>query len=178
MKSSWLPGANYIYITLLMFLFCGFQSTFWFSLFRTIPAPPLWLISIIYISLYRRIVPGFLFVYFLGLIALAFTLMPLKMMMLSLFVLAVFLHFLKRRIFWSGQGYFIMVATGAVFIYNFIYLALSKSFEANLIDWNLGDRFIQIGMTPLFSIFVYKVFYKIDLKTEFLDQVESGGLEV
>lgn len=178
MKSSWLPGANFIYITLLMLLFCGFQTTFWFSIFRTIPAPPLWLIAIIYVALYRRIFSSFLFIYFLGLIALSFTLMPLKMMMMSLFLLTTFLHFMKRRIFWSGQGYFVMVSTGAVFFYNIIYLILSKSLESNLIDWNLTDRIIQIGMTPFFSVFVYKILYRLDFKTEFLDQVESGGLEV
>lgn len=100
------------------------------------------------------------------------------MLVLSLFIQTSMIHFVKRRVYWSGHVYFVLMASIFVTIYHFIYFLLSKSLEPNLISWNLLDRFLQIGMTPFFALLIYRLLTFIDNKTELTDQIESGGIEV
>ncbi len=114
---------------LLTLIACGFQTTFWPELFGQLTAPPVWLVMVIWLSLYRTERPTILLLYAMGFCAALFSAMPLKMMLFSLLFLHFLLRFAKERFFWSGAGYFTLASALGVLGFHLIYLSLSNMME-------------------------------------------------
>lgn len=147
---------------ILMILLCGFQTSFWFQIFGWLSAPPLWLLLIVYISLYRRSTTTVLWVYFLGFLASAFTLAPLKMIWCSLLLLYLLIVFVKARVFWGGPGYFALVSTASVATFQLTYWILSHLLEPNPVPMLPLERLTQILLTPLFSFPIHWLMSRLE----------------
>lgn len=142
----------------LVFLFaCALQTTVWPDWLGTFPPPPLWLLIILFLSLYRPEMGTILFLYFLGLLASSFTAMPLKMMLFSILILHIAVAVARERIFWSGVGYFVLAATSGVTVFHITYLILSRLLEPEPAAWLVWERLVQILLAIPFSGLVYTV---------------------
>jgi hypothetical protein len=97
---------NFILLALSMMVLCALQTSFWFQLFGSVPAPLLWINLLIYIALYRKPALAICVIYALGYVAISFTLMPLKMMFVNLAILFTLVYLIKSRFFWAGSGYY------------------------------------------------------------------------
>jgi cell shape-determining protein MreD len=142
----------------LVFLFaCALQTTVWPDWLGTFPPPPLWLLIIIYLSLYRPEMTTILFLYFLGLLASSFTAMPLKMMLFTILIVHIAVAIARERVFWSGVGYFVLAATSSVAVFHVAYWILSHLLEPEPAAWLIWERLAQVLLAIPFAGIVYTV---------------------
>lgn len=162
----------------MMMVLCGLETTFWFQLFGSVPAPLLWINLLIYIALYRKPTLAICVIYALGYIATSFTLMPLKMMFVNLAILFTLVYLIKSRFFWAGSGYYtIMCLFGAV-AHHLTYFLTSLLLEPSHTAFQPMDRIVQIILTPSFAFPMYWVLARMDRWTRCEMLQESGGVEL
>lgn len=178
MKSSWGSTINFLAVFVALLLFAGFQSTFWFQIFKSIPAPLLWLNVLVYMMLYRKTLPAALGIYLLSYSLLAFSSVSLRMMWVPLILVFVIVYVIKTRVFWSGSGYFTLMSAIAVGAFNIFYFLGTIFIEKKPASFELMDRILQMILTPTFAVPTYWVLNKIDELT--LDEFsrDSGRLEL
>ena len=178
MKIGWSSTLNFLILFAAIMLFAGFQSTFWFQLFGNTPAPLLWLNLMVYIMLYRKPISAIILVYALGITLLTFTIIPLKMLWLTLLVVFGLVYLIKTRVFWSGSGYYTIMCAFSAVTFHLVYFFASMFIEKNPASFEILDRLIQIVLTPTFAFPVYWVFSKIDKYSQDELVHESGGLDL
>lgn len=177
-----MPAIRYNYVNLILILvvtlvLSGVQTTFWFQIFGSLPAPLMWLNLVLYLVLYRKPLEAILTIYLIGLFLNPFTAMPLGVLWLTLFLLFVVTSFLKKRVFWPGSRYFLMASIAISIAYHVIYFIISKYFEPNPATFNFFHRFFEIVFTALTSVPLYMFFTTIDRVTHKETLPESGGIE-
>lgn len=170
--------ANYLLFLLAILIFAGFETTFWFQFFPTIPSPMIWLNVMIYLALYRKPVMGIFSIYTLSFALLGFTLIPLKMMWFPLLVIFFLTHLVKSRVFWSGAGYFVIMCFASCLLYHTSFMLISKWLEPNMASVSFLNRLVQILLTPAFAWPVYRILAWFDRMTNTEDLQHSGGLEI
>lgn len=168
---------NLFMIFLIALFLSGLQTTFWFQIFGSLPAPQFWLIMILYLILYRKPFEGIMTIYFVGLVLNPFTAMPLGMIWMTLFILFICMSFVKKRVFWPGSRYFLMAAFGLSVAYHIVYFILSRWFEANPAPISFFHRFFEIVFTSLISVPMYSILSGMDQLTNKEILPESGGAE-
>lgn len=148
---------KYFLFTVLFFVFCAFQTSFWKVLIDFLPAPQIWLIFLVFIFLKW---PGYstvFYAYFLGYILTLFTLMPLKMSWLSLLGLYCFVWIFKNRIHSASLFLFSVLCAAASLFYSTFYILLSYSLEKKMTSFLFFDRILEAGVTFLVSSAVYLI---------------------
>ena len=153
---------NWLTITLLLAVFCGLQSSFWYQLTGGAPAPQLWLLLILYLALYRTYIQAMISVYALSLVIKAFSAVPLSMLWSTLFLVVTASSFIKGRMFWSNTRYFVIAAASFVTSFNLIYYVLSKLIEENSVTLSFFTRLAEIALTTLCAAPVYWLLLAID----------------
>lgn len=178
MKIHWNTLFNLSLIFAMLIFLAGFQTTFWFQLFGNVPSPLLWLNLVVYMILYRKPYTAILMLYAMGFVLLAFTAMPLKMMLISLLILFTLVYLIKTRVFWSGSGYYTIMCGFSAVAYHVIFFLASMILEKNPANLELLDRVVQIVLTPSFAFPIYWVLSRIDKAThdELLGQ--PGGMDL
>lgn len=156
---------NLILVILLGLVLCGIQTTFWFQIFGSLPAPLLWLNLALYLILYRKPMEGILTIYLLGLFLRPFTAMPLGVLWLTMLVIFSLMSFVKKRVFWPGTRYFMLASIGIAVAYHLAYFFISKWFEVNPATFSFFHRFFEIVFTALTSIPLFVVFSFLDRVT-------------
>lgn len=161
--------------TLALLFACALQTTAWPDIMGSFTQPPLWLLIIAWLSLYRPVKGTILLIYFLGFLASAFTIMPLKMIFFALLILHVALTLTRERVFWSGSTYFVLAGTAAVAAYHVIVLLLSRVLEPSPAPWLIVERLLQIAMAAPCAIAIYPVmnFLERPLQTDVLVDSEQ-----
>lgn len=171
----WKVGLVRFLVTLAVVLVaCGLQTVVWPAWFGTLVSPPLWLLVCLWVMLYREDNSGIIWIYLYGLFVTSFSAMPLKMFLWTMLITYILVRFVRRRVFWPGLGYFIVVSTATVFVYHVEYLALSRWLEKNSTAWLLGDRFMQVAMTPAFAIVVFHLMRALERIIIRVMRVETG----
>lgn len=156
---------------LLLVVLAGFQSTFWYQLFGTLPAPMLWLCLIVYVSLYRKLYGALFTVYAMSLALMGFTVMPIKMLLLTLLLVFFILYSIRSRVFWEGSAYYALMCGVASVSYHVIYFFGSWIMERNSAPLEFWDRIIQLVLTPAFCFPLFALLSKIDKMT--LDEMTT-----
>ncbi|MFS4457581.1 hypothetical protein [Bdellovibrio sp. HCB2-146] len=178
MKIRWNFLLNFLILFVALVFVAGFQTTFWFQLFGNVPAPLLWLNLIVYVTLYRKPYPAIITIYAMGFVLMSYTGMPLKMMWISLLILFTLVYGIKRRVFWSGSGYYTIMCGFSAVAYHLIYFFTSMVLERNPASFEIVDRLVQIILTPSFAFPMYWVLAKMDKVTQDELVHEHGGLEI
>lgn len=178
MKIRWSKLINFLIMLLLLVVLSGFQSTFWYQLFGTVPAPMLWLCLIVYIALYRKLYPAVFTIYVMALALTGFTVMPMKMLLVCLLLVYLILYSIRSRVFWEGPAYYTIMCTIACFSYHVIYFFSSWILERNPVSISILDRVIQMALTPAFGIPMFWLLTKIDKLTRDDLSYDSRGLDL
>lgn len=147
---------------IMMVLICGVQTVIWPNLISSLPAPPFWLLLIVWVALYRNERETILLIYLMGLLATSFTAMPLKMMLFSLMILYILIRRVKERVFWTGMPYFVMASAASVTAFQIIYMVLSAILEPIRTAWLPLDRFVVILWSVPAAILIYGLMVKVD----------------
>ncbi len=146
-----------ISLTLVFFIFCAFQTSFWPFLTTFIPAPSLWLVFMIFLSFKLKPYPALVFIYFLAFVMTRFTYAPLKVVLMTLIFLHFFIWILKTRIHTSTVFYFsILVGAGTVF-YHITYIIVSMWLEKVPTSVFFLHRLADIGLTFLIGTPIYQL---------------------
>ncbi len=156
---------NLLVVIVLGLLLSGLQTTFWFQIFGSLPAPLLWLNLVLYLILYRRPLEAILTIYFLALFLRPFTAMPLGVLWLSLLLVFVLVSFVKKRVFWPGSRYFFIASIGISIAYHVVFFILSRWVEDNPATFSFFHRFFEVVFTALTSIPLFVVFSLMDRVT-------------
>lgn len=149
---SRIPYWNYILILALIFLFAAFQSTFWFQIFGPVPAPLLWLNVILYLCLYRKPFEALILSYAIIYILRHFTAFPIGYLWLNILISGSILIYIKNRFFWPGPRYYFFASLGFTFLFHFVSLILSFSFEQRPMAVQFFLRLAEIIFTTSTSI--------------------------
>lgn len=166
---------NWGLLFLTALLLCSFQTTFWFQLVGSIPAPLLWLNLLLYLSLFRTRTEAVLINYFLGLALASYTSLVTGTFLLLILVLTFCTHLVKERIFWPSTRYFVGASFLLTCFYQFCILAFSYYFDPLTFDWNIWPRIVEILLTPLFAAPVYMLLQWVDRLTERESMGERSG---
>jgi len=169
---------NLLLLVLTFTLIAGFQTTFWFQLFGSVPAPLLWLNMVVFIALYRRPYPAIFMIYGFGFLMMSFSAVPLAILWATLLVLFILLYSIKTRFYWGGSVYYAIMCSFAAVAFHIIYPSLSAIFETNTVAPDLLDRAVQIILTPSFAFPMYWILNKIDSVSRDESLHEVGGLEL
>jgi len=157
---------NLIMLIILALVLSGIQTTLWFQIFGSLPAPLLWLNLVLYLILYRKQVEGILTIYFLALFLRPFTAMPIGMLWMTLLIVFALVSFVKTRVFWPGTRYFLIASFGTSVAYHLAYLGISAWFEPNPATISFFHGFFEIIFTGLTSIPLFIVFSFLDRLTQ------------
>ncbi len=152
-------------MALILTVCCGFQSSFWFQVTDGAPCPQLWLLVLLYISLYRPYFAAMGLIYFLAFILKSFSTVPLGLLWSCFFILGSLSYFVKSRFFWSSTRYFIIASTVFSITFNILFYTLSHLLEENPASLSLFTRFNEIILTTLFSAPVYWLLIFVDRLT-------------
>jgi len=177
-KIKWNKLINLMIMVLLMVILSGFQNTFWYQVFGTVPGPMLWLCLIVYISLYRKLYFAVFTVYVMALTLTGFTVLPIKMLLICLLLVYLIMYSIRSRVFWEGPAYYTIMCTLAAFSYHVIYFFGSLILEKNPAPLALLDRLIQVALTPAFGVPMFRLLTKIDKMTLEELSPEAGGFDL
>lgn len=156
-----------IAILLLVMLTAGFQTTIWYQVFGTLPAPQFWLAIVLYLFLYRKPKEALILSYLSVSLLFFFGWFPLGIMYFNVLALFVLIYIIKERIFWPGSGYFWVLTLVGTLLWHLVYVLSSLFFESQpLKTYDILDRLIQILLTPLVSTPLFYVLRWLEQLTE------------
>jgi hypothetical protein len=153
---------KYFFFTLIFFMLCAFQTSFWTVLIDFLPAPQLWLIFLVFIFLKWPSYSAIFYAYLLGYILTLFSMMPLKMSWLSVLGIFGFVWIFKNRIHSSSLFLFAILCGACSLFYSVLYIAISSYLETNKTSFLFVDRILQAGITFLVSLIVYSALDALD----------------
>lgn len=166
-------------LVLLTALATGFQTSLWTQLFGTLPGPNIWVLFILYLSLYRAPREAIILSYLCASQVYFFGWVPYGLLLLNVLCLFGVIYFVKERIFWPGPKYFLLASFLTVSFYQVTYLFNSWFFEVVPVrDLMLVERLFQSIISPLFAIPVYFVLKGWEKLTNQTPLIESGEIEL
>lgn len=178
MKIRWNRVLNFLLLLVILVFVAGFQSTFWYQLFGTVPTPMLWLCLIVYVILYRGLYGALFSIYVMSLVLMGFSMIPMKMFLVSLLLVYCILYSIRSRVFWEGPVYYTLMCSIGAFSYHVIYFFSSWIIERNPAPVDFIDRLLQLALTPAFCVPMYWVLVKMDKLTLKDMSSESRGFEL
>ncbi|MGZ3690767.1 MAG: hypothetical protein ACXVAX_04650 [Pseudobdellovibrio sp.] len=152
--------------TLLFFVACGFQTSFWPNVISFLPSPQIWLIILLYISIKWKSTNFIFFIYFLSYCLTFFADIPLKMLWCTLAVTYFIIITVKNRIHLSGVLSFILFTLAGSFLFEIGYYLFSDILEATPTSFMFIDRLLQILMNFIFSYPIYFLLDFVDRATQ------------
>lgn len=148
--------------TLVFFIVCGFQTSFWPNVITFVPSPQLWLLMIFFISLKWTPLFSVFYIYFLGFCLTRFSQIPLKMAWTTLLVTFSLLALIKDRVRMSGALSFSFFTLLGSLIFEVAYVLLSRSIEKNPTSILFFERTVQVIMNFIFSYPTYRLYEWLD----------------
>ncbi len=149
--------------TLLFFIACGFQTSFWPNIITFIPSPQVWLILIIFMTVRWEPLFTIFYIYFLGFCLTRFSEIPLKMIWSTSIVMFSSLLFIKNRIQLTGAFSFIILTLFGSTVFELVYYYFSDALEVIPTSFMLIDRLLQILVNFVFCYPLYFTLDKIDI---------------
>ncbi|HMN68797.1 MAG TPA: hypothetical protein PKC28_09700 [Bdellovibrionales bacterium] len=155
-------------------LFAAFSTSLWFLVLGRFPAPMLWLIVIVYMSVTRPLWEATMMVYLLTLVNASFTAFPFEGMLIYSLAMMVILILIRERVFWGGPTFFMLMVGVASLSAPILFWLCSRWFDKNplfipeVFDWLIGGL-----LTLLFSLPVYRLYQWFD-KVSLLDAGSEG----
>ena len=148
--------------TLMFFVACGFQTSFWPHIMTLIPSPQIWLILIIFMTIKWPPLFTIFYIYFLGFCLMSFSEIPLKMIWSTTLIVFSSLLIIKNRIQLTGASSFIILTLFGSAAFEASYYSLSALLESSPTSLMLTDRLLQILVNFVSCYPLYFLLDKID----------------
>jgi len=140
-------------------LLSALQTTLWFSVLGTFPAPLFWLVLLVYISVTRPLWEATLMTYLICLANTGFTVLPFEELLVFGLIIMVLLMFIRERVFWGGTTYFMLMVGLASVTAPILFWIVSRWFDGNpifipnIFDWLISILLTLLASHPLYSIY-------------------------
>ena len=150
-----MKNTRLVFLNAFLFAFLGIllgvlQSSLWFLVLKDKINPPLWILGLSYLTLYRTPLQGVLWTYVYGLCLYVMTVTPFSHLFFLLLGVFVFIQVIKKYFFQTGGAYFLFIVTCASLFYELFYFVFS------LIIYDKG--FFSFRFFYLFPHFFYQYF--------------------
>ncbi|MBY0452812.1 MAG: hypothetical protein K2P92_07240 [Bdellovibrionaceae bacterium] len=146
-----------ILFTMIFFIGCGFQTSFWPNIISFLPSPQIWLIVIFYIGIKWKSLNYIFYIYFLSYCLTLFTDVPLKMLWVPLALIYFILILVKDRIRLTGVFSFILYSLVGSVMFEVGYYFISSLLEPVPTSILFVDRTLQVLMNFILSYPLYFV---------------------
>lgn len=159
MREISLVVGNYLLFLLAIYLLLAFQSSIWFQLFGHFPSPVMWLPIMAYWTLNRNIYEGIAMVYLVTFVMASMSTIPLGLCLAVNMTLFGMAYFIKRRIYWPGVTYYMLVCGIGASLFPVLHLVYSLIFEMKSLNefsffhWIVGSFMTSVVALPLFAAF-------------------------
>lgn len=156
MKERLLLVSFFVALTLFASILCAIQTAFWHPLLPGIPAPSLWIATLLYIALYRSTLAAAIFSYLCSLSLLAMTSMSEPAFLLSCLFVVLTAQSFKRRIYWSSTSYTMMLAAIGSLVFDISHWVIDSARIRNVWIWpEFIDWILRAAITPLGAPLVF-----------------------
>ncbi len=174
MKIPWYWALSLFLMLATAALFTAFQTSLWFLVLGRFPAPMLWLIILVYMSVTRPLWEATLMTYLLTFVFSSFTVFPFEAMMIYGLLLMLSLILIRERVFWGGPTFFMLMVGVASLAAPFLFWLCSRWFDKNpLFIPEVFDWLISALLTMLFSFPVYRLYQFYD-RVSLMDAGSEG----
>ncbi len=140
-------------------IMAGIGCSLWMQLFGDFPSPSLWITTLVFWSLYRRLEEGAVMVYLLTILLSTYTAIQWPLLLLCNMTVFAVLSFIRQRIYTSGSLYFMLLCGGASFCFYLVHFVFSWVYDSNPITspawfyWLLEPLWTMLASFPLFILF-------------------------
>ena len=167
LKNPRLVFLNVFLFTLLGSLFGVLQSSLWFLILKDKINPPLWILGLSYLTLYRTPSQGLLWTYVYGLCLYAMTVAPFSRLFCLLLGVFVFIQVVKKYFFQTGGAYFFLIVVCASLFYELFYFVFSFIvYNEGFSSFYFFYLFLHFFTPILFCLPFYRLMTFIDRVTQ------------
>lgn len=152
-----------LFFTLLFFIACGLQTSFWPNVIAIIPSPQIWLIMIIFITIKWPPLFTIFYIYFLGFCLTSFSDIPLSMIWSTTLVVFTSLLVIKNRIQLTGAFSFVILVLFGSLTFEITYYYFSDLLETIPASIMFYDRILQVLVNFIFCYPLYFILDKADI---------------
>ena len=163
---------NFVIYSFLQLLLLGFQSSLWPSFLGARSAPHFVLYAVIFFALFHERKWGLLFLVVCVLLYTSASIVPLEILLFIFAGVYFLVGQLKKRIFWPGLSYFILVTAFAVSLFHLLYYLLSWLLEheaAGTASVQWAFWFLQLLSSVVFAPLFYFVYLRLEATTRGFD---------
>lgn len=160
-KSLGASLTNYGIFWFLALLLTAFQSSLWLQLFGYSSSPYAWITILAFWTIYRSVAEGLIMVYLLSVTIAPSTAMPLDLLIFSNILLFTVGHMFRRRIYWPGGTYFMLVCGAMALMLPFTHILgswlLDDGVGANFLffEWIMRTLLTTLLALPLHPLFAW-----------------------
>lgn len=163
MKIPWYWLLSLILMIFTAAFFSAVQTSLWFLVFGRFPAPMLWLVVLVYMTVTRPLWEATLMTYFLAFVYSSFTVFPFEAFLIYCLILMLILILLRERMFWGGPTFFMLMVGVASLSAPITFWFCSRWFDRNpLFIPDIFDWLISALLTVLASLPVYRLYQWFD----------------
>ena len=148
MKNPRLVLLNALLFAFLGIVYAVFQSSLWFLILKDKISPPLWILGLSYLTLYRPPLQGLLWTYAYGLCLYVMTVAPFSHLLLLLLTVFTFIQIIKKYFFQTGGAYFLLIVGCTSLFYEVFYLIFSLIIHKDMV---FHHRFFSFFSSSLYQ---------------------------
>lgn len=140
-------------------LFAAAQTSLWFLVFGRFPAPMLWLIVLVYMSVTRPLWEATLMTYLLTFVYASFTVFPFEALLIYGLMMMLILILIRERVFWGGATFFMLMVAIASAGAPVLYWITSRWFDKNpvfipeIFDWLISALLTMLASFPVYALY-------------------------
>lgn len=176
MREWLLLSANVFLLCFATLLLGTAQTSLWFQIFGWFPAPAFWIPALVYAALNRPFMQMTLLTFLMSLVLLPMTVIPNALLFLLMFVLGCSVRLVKRRFYWAGSSYFMMVCGITALVFHIYHWLGSMVIGDSAVSTpEISDWLVQSLLTPLIAPILYEVFRWFDRLTEYEQPSEASA---
>lgn len=166
---------NVLLYVLLNVAFTSFQCSLWLQFFGYFPSPHMWIPTLAYWAIYRRIQEGLFMSYLLVISTVALSSIPLSLFLLLNLLCFALALIVKQRIYWYGPTYLMLICGLISLAFPLFHFLLSWLLEPKPIqDPEILDAILSGLFTALIALPLYYVFVRLDALTHKELPTETG----
>jgi hypothetical protein len=144
-------------------LFAAAETSLWFLVFGRFPAPMMWLVVLVYMTVTRPLWEATLMTYILAFVFSSFTVFPFEAFLIYSLLLMLVLILLRERMFWGGPTFFMLMVGVASLSAPILFWICSRWFDKNPVFIpDVFDWLISALLTVLASLPVYRLYQWFD----------------
>ena len=166
---------NYLTFLILTIALTSLQCSLWLQFFGYFPSPYMWIPTLVYWALYRRIHEGLLMCYMLVITTVSLSSIPISLFLFLNLIFYALAILIKQRIYWNGPTYLMLISGITSMTLTFFHFILSWILETKpIVDPEILDGILSGLFTSLVSLPLYYIFAKIDHVTNKELPTEAG----